>query len=512
MKNIIQINFSAVHTARFASFRLIFILMLWAFLHAGCAMWPQPTRSVHVGKTGPMGSCADFFASLDRQTATVDGFDSGYTRVKQYPYLRTDRFIASFQDNFEDSQAFTAWVDHMQALDQSARQFEIANLSDTDVAAMVSVDGRDALYRRVVHCGNLLKEADFWNAGKKERMRMDVSAHDEYIPLRRVLGLYPITSLFVSQGVKRWHAEARERFSFEPPTDWQPIRYVPAAKPDLRVAHRIIQEVKRDALGIPAYATEDRLTLFQVYAPIWEIQTQSDEDRIGSPVWTENNRIIIDTARPRTYTHLSFTRFEKSILTQLNYIIWFPSRPNEGVVDIYAGLIDGVNYRVTLDENGDPILYETIHNCGCYYKAYPTSRLQVRETVDYAEPPLILKAPEMGLTSESMVVGMEHRTHYVRYLFTVSRDFQSGAVAYTLEDYDELKRLPHTNGRRKSMFNKYGLVPGSERLERFILWPTGVLSPGAMRQWGRHAVAFVGERHFDDPFCLDRMFVPADLD
>jgi hypothetical protein len=28
-----------------------------------------------------------------------------------------------------------------------------------------------------------------------------------------------------------------------------------------------------------------------------------------------------------------------------------------------------------------------------------------------------------------------------------------------------------------------------------------------MRQWGRHAVAFVGERHFDDPFALDRLFV-----
>jgi hypothetical protein len=48
------------------------------------------------------------------------------------------------------------------------------------------------------------------------------------------------------------------------------------------------------------------------------------------------------------------------------------------------------------------------------------------------------------------------------------------------------------------MFNLYGIAPGSERLERFILWPTGVLSPGAMRQWGRHAVAFVGKRHFDD--------------
>ena len=32
-----------------------------------------------------------------------------------------------------------------------------------------------------------------------------------------------------------------------------------------------------------------------------------------------------------------------------------------------------------------------------------------------------------------------------------------------------------------------------------VLWPSGVRSPGTMRIWGRHAIAFVGSRHFDDP-------------
>ncbi len=503
-----QKNDTAAHVCSIASLQLILILMLWTFLHAGCAMWPEPTRSVHVGETGLMGSCADFFASLDGRAATADAVDSGYSRVKLHPYLRTDRFIASFRDEVEDNHAFAAWVDHMQALDQSARQFELANLSETDIAAMGTVDGRDALYRKVVECGNLLKNVDLLNAGKKGRRHVVVSVDDEYIPLRKVLGIYPITSLFVSRGVKKWHAEAREHFSIVPPTDWQPIRYVPALKPDTGIAHRILQEVERDALGIPTYSAEDRNTLFQAYAPIWEIQTRGNADRIGSPAWNGNRRIDIDTDHPQTYTLLSFTRFDKTILTQLNYIIWFPSRPSDGVLDIYAGRLDGLNYRVTLDGDGEPILYETMHNCGCYYKAYPTSHLRVRETLDYKEAPLILKAPEMQPASERMVVGMEHRTHYVRTLYPVSRESQSGAGAYTLADYGDLKRLSHVDGKQKSMFDRYGLVPGSERLERFILWPTGVLSPGAMRQWGRHAVAFVGVRHFDDPFYLDKMFAP----
>jgi hypothetical protein len=60
------------------------------------------------------------------------------------------------------------------------------------------------------------------------------------------------------------------------------------------------------------------------------------------------------------------------------------------------------------------------------------------------------------------------------------------------------------------MFAPDSLAPGSQRLERFILWPTGVVSPGAMRHWGRHAVAFVGERHFDDPDSMSKMFMPSD--
>jgi hypothetical protein len=35
----------------------------------------------------------------------------------------------------------------------------------------------------------------------------------------------------------------------------------------------------------------------------------------------------------------------------------------------------------------------------------------------------------------------------------------------------------------------------------------GIPNPGAMRQWGTHATAFVGRRHFDDPFLIDRAFL-----
>jgi len=338
-----------------------------------------------------------------------------------------------------------------------------------------------------------------------------VAAPDEYIPLRRVLGIYPFTSMFIFRGVSIWHREARESYSPEPPADWQRIQYSLAPEINIASARHAIEPTKRDALGIPLYSNEAREALFQLYAPLWEIQFESDDDRIGSPLWTARGDLDVDTKQSLTYTLLSFTRFGKEILTQLNYIIWFPARPKEGSFDIYGGFLDGVNYRVTLDSNHEPLLYETVHNCGCYYKAYPTKRLRVRAKIDYAEPPLILEAPEVEPFKDFMTVSMESRTHYVQHLYPSSRNSLTGATAYSLVEYGQLRSLALSAGDRKSMFSQNSITPGSERSERYILWPTGVLSPGAMRQWGRHAVAFVGKRHFDDPFFMNRMFEPIDF-
>ena len=494
------------------SLRQLWAPVFLAFLLTACAIIPAPTRSPHIGVGDVLGGCADFFASLDGRASEYQALDPGAFRVEGYPYLRTDRFLASFREAVADKAAFAAWVDRMQALDQEARRHEIANLPAAAGPSAGSVNGGPELNARVAGCGNLLKAADFQDAeswmelGKKSRVP------DEYLTLPRVLGLYPLTSFFVSNGVRNWHSEARKTFSTEPPVGWRAIRYVPERSIEFSDKSQIVAAAKRDALGIPIYSSTDLEALFWMYAPVWEVQAEAEYDRIGAPIWTPEGVLDIDTRQPATYTLLSFTRFGKEILTQLNYIIWFPARPKEHALDIYGGLLDGVNYRVTLDKNEKPLLYETIHNCGCYYEAYPTGRLRVRAKIDYAEPPLILKAPELTPIDERMTVAMETRTHYVRHLYPAARRSDPEAMAYSLADYGALRSLPDPKGGRRSMFGPDSLAPGSERLERFILWPTGVVSPGAMRQWGRHAVAFVGERHFDDPDSLDKMFIESRFD
>ncbi|HEY4747340.1 MAG TPA: hypothetical protein VIH38_07235, partial [Steroidobacteraceae bacterium] len=84
----------------------------------------------------------------------------------------------------------------------------------------------------------------------------------------------------------------------------------------------------------------------------------------------------------------------------------------------------------------------------------------------------------------------------------------SDSVArYVLHPYDELRSMQRMGGEdARSAFGPDGIIAGSERAERLLFWPMGIASPGAMRQWGRHATAFVGRRHFDDADLLERRF------
>jgi hypothetical protein len=479
-------------------------LILLLALLSGCAAVPVPTQSHRIGSDDPSGRCAGFLDTLDRRVAEARVIDPGAFRVSGYPYLRVNRFLASFHDAVDDPAAFDAWLDHMQALDQEARKHEIANLPDT-----ASASDTETLFDQVVACGDLLRAADFETAEQRQTLREHVMAPDEYILPRRILGIYPITRLFIAMGVSRWHARMHETFSNDAPPQRHSIRYLPAAHDGLHSGtEAIVADAERDALGIPRYSEDQLDILFRRHAPIWEVHTQSDYDRIGMPHWRTENAIAIDTRRPEAYTLLSHTRFQGQVLTQLNYIIWYPARPKVNALDIYGGHLDGLNYRVTLDRNGQPLLYDSVHNCGCYYAAYPTPHLTARERIDYGEPPLILKAPRETHEAQLMTVAMESRTHFVMHFYpSVAGDAGGAETAqYSLAPYERLRSLADKRGGHRSMFDPDSLAPDSKRLERWLFWPTGVLSPGAMRQWGRHAVAFVGKRHFDDPFFMDLMF------
>jgi hypothetical protein len=78
-------------------------------------------------------------------------------------------------------------------------------------------------------------------------------------------------------------------------------------------------------------------------------------------------------------------------------------------------------------------------------------------------------------------------------------------VEYALLPEAGLRSLPRGDERR-SAYDADGIIRGTERGERIFFWPMGIPSAGAMRQWGHHATAFVGRRHFDDADLIDKRF------
>ena len=71
---------------------------------------------------------------------------------------------------------------------------------------------------------------------------------------------------------------------------------------------------------------------------------------------------------------------------------------------------------------------------------------------------------------------------------------------------DVLRALPVPGDGRRSIYNQDGIVSGTERLGRWLLWSMGISNMGAIRQTGHQPTALVGRRHFDDPYLFQQRY------
>lgn len=479
--------------------------LLPILLLIGCAGIDTPFSTDLRSGAGDVHSCARWFADLDAAIDRAAVRDAGAYRIPGYPYLRVDRFTASFASAATGSDAaFVAWLSRLEALDRSARHAEIANLPDTAQALGIA-DPAD-VEQLTDQCAETLRQRDLVGTGARSELITRAQVPDDYHDWERVLGLYPIVSIPFAKGIDSWQAQTVSQFQAIEghPLATPAVRYAPAAKAaDAATVARIIATAQRDPLGIPQLRQADRATLLATYAPVFRVTTNGPYDRIGPLVWRGDEAPAIDSERPSVYQDLVFTRFADQVLIQLVYTVWFAERPSAGAFDTLGGSLDGVVFRVTLDGESRPLVYDTIHSCGCFHMFFPSDRVVARPAPDGQREWAFIptSAPEVR-PPQRIVVTIESGTHYV-----VGVDVDGGkpAISYSLIDYDALLTLPLKDGSR-SAFGPDGLVPGTERGERRLFWPMGIESAGAMRQWGHHATAFAGRRHFDNPDLMDRRF------
>lgn len=425
---------------RWRSFLALFGLVLAVL--AACAGVDAPLATDLEAQASDVHSCARWFADLDDAIDRSDVRDVGAYRIPGYPYLRVDRFTASFSPVADSSDAtFAAWLARLEALDRTARLDEIANLPDT--AATLGIAAPADVARLTARCAVTLRQRDLASPGARAQLAARARVPDDYHDWERLVGLYPLVSIPFARSIDAWEIQAKSQFQRAggDPGAVPIVRYAPQGEPaDAAKLTKIVTGARRDALGIPTPIAADRTTLLQAYAPVFAVATGGSYDRIGPLVWRGGEAPSVDTGRPAVYQDLAFTRFDDEVLIQLVYTVWFPERPTSGPFDTLGGDLDGVVLRVTLDDQGRPLVYDTIHSCGCFHMFFPTDRLVTRPAPeDQREWAFVPAVAPAATPPQRIVVTTESATHYVVH---VGLDDGGATTRYTLIDYDSLRSLP----------------------------------------------------------------------
>ncbi len=470
-----------------------------ASLIAACAS-PPLTGAARTGAAE--STCREWFAHLDDAVRRAAVADAQETRVENHPHLRANRFVAALaQDARIDDSAFVRdALPQMRALDRAARSVEFRNLPQAAFAELGA--SREQAWIRTERCAG-----EFLDTARPDRSAIRVP--DDYSDALRLLGAYALTRYPFTDGVRRELAEVKAAF----------------AKPRAAPAHGKVRRYAGAGHAEPDdAATRRELTLLERHQPVFEVETTVDDDLPGALAWDPDlGTPVVRRDQPAVYRQIGFTRYRGRTLTQLVYTIWFGARPAVQPGDLRAGHLDGLIWRVTLDAGGEALIYDTIHPCGCYHYFFPTSRATpIPEPADEPEWAFVPASLRAARADERIVLRVATRTHSLERV-TLEPDSAAtrGALPMRTLAQDRLRALPvltpgtrdtaisatNAEGTTHSAYAPDGLVPGTERPERFLFWPMGIVSAGQMRQWGRHATAFVGRRHFDDADLFEKRFV-----
>ena len=482
------------------------VALVAGFLVAGCATLEAPF-SVHLASEAPqVRSCAEWYRVLDERVATAGTRDAQDASVAGFPYLRVSRLLASLRPAaLSDERALHELTDRMLALDLEARRYEIMNLPAGQLA-----ESRLAL-QRTGECAKLLLEIDLARPAARDALLRNAEVPDDYRLASCILGLYWLTRVPFAEGVRRQEEETRAAFGRDLAVAGRAMRevhYAPelgALLPRAGVA-LLLARAAENSPHIPELSESDMKEVLAAYAPSLAIEVNGDYDRFGTLRWLrDTDSPSVNGAELAVYGHPAWTRYADRVLLQLVYTLWFPARPPQSEGDPLAGKHEGITWRVTLAPDGEPLVYDAIHPCGCYHQFFPTPRAAIRPAPgglgEWVFSPQSLPRIADG---ERPLARIASGTHYIDRV-AVARGTDSLA-RYEIRPYGELRTLPRYSGDRASAFGPDGLVPGTERTERFLFWPMGIVSAGAMRQWGRHATVFVRRRHFDDADLFEKRF------
>ncbi|MEX1056186.1 MAG: hypothetical protein WED11_00530, partial [Natronospirillum sp.] len=435
-------------------------------------------------------------------TTAVAQNDQAFFRPTDQPYFAISRLHANFDPQHLSSAAFSDW------------RSRVVTHSWQELAA---AQQRDQGFAEAASRSCLVELAAFTPRESWQTYADAAADYDLYRDWQRWLGLYPLTAPIAAWRIRLAQAQWLQEHGgpFDDPSIIAVHHYTPEPAADAFPGPEDITAWFTAAyadtpLGLPQLRPEQLARLITHHAPALELLMASEADRLGSVAASfdanERLRTHFDPA-PATYVDTQYTQFDGVYYLQLAYSFWFPERRKSSVVDLTGGPWNGITWRVTLDAQGQPMWFDAVHNCGCYHHVWLPDHTEQRHDIT-GEEPLFLPYDWTGQPRLTLMPG----DHFIRHV--VSADSaetraltpprQQGITPYATEHYtilpySSLLALPAGDEFYVSLFDHHGLVQESQRLERFIMWPFGVRSAGAMRRNGTHAITFVGKRYFDDP-------------
>ena len=427
-------------------------------------------------------SCESTRQDLDVRISEAATEDPRHDRLTGSRWLRQSPFLHAELLAANDARSTRAVLDAMANLDRSALELELGKTAQ-------DVPSQDCWKQAV---DQLLSTADALTELRSEEPA------DHYRRWPRALGPYTIARPFLRQGAARWRSRERAaiakgrapvRLAFAPPaaTDGARAAGMAALRQQLHVAQNA------HPLGWPELNEAQLASAFALFAPALRTSDTRDHGRIGR-LEGRAGRPFVDTSTPTGYTEASYVRHRGEVLLQLTYTFWFTERPRTGVLDPYGGPVDGLVLRTTLAMDGRPLLWESIHPCGCYYTVFlPADRSGRYENPENGspEPAMVLPGPK---SDAPIALHYTPDTHYLRFMTDAREErIKATSESYALARYDMLLE----SGPARPPFRPDGILHGTARGERWFLWPSGVRNPGAMRSSGRQATAFLGTRTFD---------------
>jgi len=214
--------------------------------------------------------------------------------------------------------------------------------------------------------------------------------------------------------------------------------------------------------------------LLRAYAPIFVTREGRRENQIGSPaVRLERAReqVTVDTDKPAIFSEVRRDEINRVPVLQLVYRLHFTNQP----VPFYEMHRNpGVMAIVTLRaSNREPILFTTVHTCGCFLALLPTDQFpraalpanwpESKKRVSGKTLPAIVTQPVPGRSR--LVVRLADRTHRVDDIATLSELPAGHRIAAPLRSTTALHELPveGSPSKRTSFFYTSGPLKGYVR-------------------------------------------------